>query len=66
MSTEFGMALCALICVVVLSLRLKTVGDRIKGLENEIKLLHSLKDSQKKYMDTVTKYFEKHIEREGK
>lgn len=51
MSTEFGMALCALICVIVLSLRLKTVGDRIKDLENEIKLIHNYQANLIKRID---------------
>ena len=58
MSTEFGMALSALIGVVVLSLRLRTVRDRIKDLENEIKMLNSLKDPQEKYIDALAKHFE--------
>lgn len=41
MSTEFGMALCALISVVVLSLDLVAVKGRIINLENEIEMLRN-------------------------
>ena len=58
MSAEFGIALCALIGVVALVFECGTLEIKVTDLESEVKLLHSLKDSQKKYIDTLIKHIE--------
>lgn len=63
MSTEFGIALCALIGVVALVFGLGTLKIRVTDLESETKLLYKLSQSQEKYIDTLAKCFEKEIRR---
>ena len=70
MSTEFGMALCALIGVVGLAFGLGALKIRVTDLDSKTELLYKLSQSQYKlsqsqdeYIDSLTKYFEKEIRR---
>lgn len=58
MSTELGIALCALIGVVALVFECGTLEIKVTDLESEVKLLHSLKDSQQKYIESQRKYID--------
>lgn len=58
MSTELGIALCALIGVIALFFYLGALKIQATDLESEIKLLNSLKDSQEQYVDSLTKHIE--------
>lgn len=69
MSATLGIALCALIGVVALVFERGLLEIRLTDLESETKLLYELSQSQQKYIDSLTKNFEKvirHIEREDK
>lgn len=58
MSTEFGIALCALIGVIALFFNLETLKIQVNVLERKVELLNSLKDSQEQYVDSLTKHIE--------
>ena len=58
MSTEFGIALCALFGVIALFFEVGALKIRVTDLESEIKLLNSLKDSQEKYIESQRKFIE--------
>lgn len=60
MSTEFGMALCALICVILLSLDLGVTRGRVTHLEHELKnkveLFHNYNESQERFINVLLKH----------
>lgn len=65
MSTEFGMALCALISVVLLSLDLGVTRGRVTHLEHELKnkveLFRNYNESQERFINVLLKHVDQNV-----
>ncbi|WP_231537975.1 hypothetical protein [Lactobacillus delbrueckii] len=65
MSAEFGMALCALISVVLLSLDLGVTRGRVTHLEHELKnkveLFRNYNESQERFINVLLKHVDQNV-----
>lgn len=58
MSTEFGIALCAVIGVIALFFDLETLKIQFNVLERKVELFRNYNESQERYIESLAKHIE--------
>ena len=61
MSTEFGIALCALIGVIALFFDLETLKIQVNVLERKVELLRNYNESQERFINVLLKHVDQNV-----